>query len=67
MRLPAAGKRYKANVCLGGPWSGLEVLFPVQDIGDPLSLPIVVNGQRGRYNLNTGEWVPTVRPEEDRL
>ena len=51
---------------MGGPWPAQEVLFPVQPDGDPLSLPIVVNGHKGRYNLNTGEWVPAVTPEEDR-
>ena len=66
MRLPTAKTQYKVRVCMGGPWSAQEVLFPVQAAGDPLSLPIVVNGCKGRYNLNTGAWVPTVDPEEDR-
>jgi hypothetical protein len=47
--------------CVGGPWDGQEVVFPKQDAGvygGALSLPIRVGEFTGRYNLNTGHWVP---------
>jgi len=43
--------------CVGGPWDGQDVVFPHQE-GTPESLPIRVGEFTGRYNLNTGTWVP---------
>ena len=45
----------------GGPYDGQIVVLPRQDSGHvnaALSLPIRVGGFTGRYNLNTGTWVP---------
>ena len=58
MRLPTHKTKYHTVTCKGGPWDKLEVLAPVQDKGDPLSLPIKVGEHRGRYNLDNGKWVP---------
>lgn len=47
--------------CTGGPWDGQEVVFPRQDsshVDAGLSLPIRVGEFVGRYNLNSGAWVP---------
>lgn len=47
--------------CAGGPWDGQEVVFPRQEaghLGAALSLPVRVGEFTGRYNLNTGTWVP---------
>lgn len=41
-----------------GPWAGQKVTFKHQPKGDPHTLPMRVNGQSGRYNMNTGAWVP---------
>jgi hypothetical protein len=43
--------------CVGGPWDGQDVVMPHQTMG-PMSLPIRVGEFTGRYNLNTGTWVP---------
>jgi hypothetical protein len=43
--------------CVGGPWDGQDVVMPHQTMG-PMSLPIRVGEHVGRYNLNTGTWVP---------
>ena len=56
-------KQYKLT-CKGGPWDGQEAVFPQQEacLDDKLgalSLPIRVGEHVGRYNLNTGTWVPT--------
>ena len=45
--------------CKGGPWDMQVVMFPTQPADDPLSLPIRVGEHVGRYNLNTGHWVPS--------
>lgn len=54
-------KQYKI-VCKGGPWGGSDAVFPEQECGSlgqaALSLPIRVGEHVGRYNLNTGHWVP---------
>lgn len=47
--------------CVGGPWTGQDVVFPRPDSSHNnagLSLPIRVGEYVGRYNLNTGYWVP---------
>jgi hypothetical protein len=47
--------------CSGGPWDGQDVVLPRQDatqLEAALSLPIRVGEFTGRYNLNTGTWVP---------
>jgi hypothetical protein len=47
--------------CVGGPWDGQDVVLPRQEaghMGAALSLPIRVGDFTGRYNLNTGTWVP---------
>lgn len=48
--------------CVGGPWAGQDVVFPKQESGRigqaALSLPVRVGEHVGRYNLNTGHWVP---------
>lgn len=47
--------------CVGGPWDGQDVVFPKQEgsqYGGEMSLPIRVGEHVGRYNLNTGHWVP---------
>jgi hypothetical protein len=52
--------------CVGGPWADQDVVFPFQGSlatpakydGGSLSLPIRVGEHVGRYNLNTGHWVP---------
>lgn len=52
--------------CDGGPWDGQDVVFPHQGANPSsaatdsgaLSLPIRVGEHVGRYNLNTGAWVP---------
>jgi hypothetical protein len=47
--------------CVGGPWDGQDVVLPRQDsshVNAGLSLPIRVGEHVGRYNLNTGTWVP---------
>ena len=47
--------------CSGGPWDGEDVVLPRQEadhMGSALSLPIRVGEHVGRYNLNTGTWVP---------
>lgn len=49
-------KQYKL-VCQGGPWDGQETVFARQE-GGPLSIMIRVGEHVGRYNLNTGAWVP---------
>ena len=49
--------QYKV-VCRGGPWGGSEAVFARQESGE-LSLPIRVGEHVGRYNLNTGHWVPS--------
>ena len=49
-------KQYKL-VCQGGPWDGQETVFARQESG-PLSIMIRVGEHVGRYNLNTGAWVP---------
>ena len=54
-------KQFKL-VCVGGPWGGREVVFPKQD-ADELPLPIRVGEHVGRYNLNTGHWVPLEKAE----
>lgn len=51
------GRKQFKIVCKGGPWGGSEAVFPKQESGD-LSLPIRVGEHAGRYNLNTGHWVP---------
>lgn len=59
MRLPSPKKVCKEVVCKGGPWSGKKVWFPVQEAGNPLSLPIRVrswSNEVGRYDLNSGKW-----------
>jgi hypothetical protein len=46
-------------LCEGGPWAGQGVVFPRQDTGtSSLSLVVRVGEHVGRYNLNTGTWVP---------
>lgn len=54
-------KQYKI-VCKGGPWGGSEAVFAEQESGmgdsGAMSLPIRVGEHVGRYNLNTGTWVP---------
>jgi hypothetical protein len=42
----------------GGPYDGQIVVLPQQPTGDELGLPIRVGEHVGRYNLNTGAWVP---------
>lgn len=49
-------KQYKL-VCQGGPWDGQETVFARQE-SSPLSIMIRVGEHVGRYNLNTGAWVP---------
>jgi hypothetical protein len=48
--------------CVGGPWADQDVVFPQQEGGSlgqaALSLPTRVGEHVGRYNLNTGHWVP---------
>jgi hypothetical protein len=48
--------------CVGGPWDGQAAVFPRQESPDMnrgvWSLPIRVGEYVGRYNLNTGAWVP---------
>ena len=51
------GRKQFRLVCKGGPWDNREVVFPWQEPGT-LSLPIRVGEHVGRYNLNTGHWVP---------
>lgn len=43
---------------IGGPWDGKVGTMKTQPDGDPLSLPIHVGDHVGRYNMNTGAWVP---------
>lgn len=43
---------------VGGPWHGKVGTMKTQDANNPLSLPIHVGGYAGRYNMNTGTWVP---------
>lgn len=57
-RIAAPPHRNHEVLCIGGPWHNKPAWFPVQDPGDPLSLPIVVGEWRGRYNLSNGRWVP---------
>lgn len=49
-------KQYKL-ICQGGPWDGQETVFARQE-SSPLSIMIRVGEHVGRYNLNTGAWVP---------
>ena len=49
-------KQYKLT-CKGGPWGGSEAVFAQQE-ASPLSIMIRVGEHVGRYNLNTGAWVP---------
>lgn len=56
MKLPRGKSKFHKVVCKGGPWNGKDVLVPLQDSGDPFSLPIRVGEYVGRYNLNTGVW-----------
>ena len=49
-------KQYKLT-CKGGPWNGSEAVFAEQE-SSPLSIMIRVGEHVGRYNLNTGAWVP---------
>lgn len=51
------GRKQYALVCTGGPWDGKETVFARQE-SSPLSIVIRVGEHVGRYNLNTGEWVP---------
>lgn len=55
---PPKAKYGKPLKCKGGPWDKQEVMFPRQPLGNALSLPIRVGEHVGRYNLNTGAWVP---------
>lgn len=55
---PPKAKYGKPVKCVGGPWDKQEAMLPRQSAGNPLSLPIRVGEHVGRYNLNTGTWVP---------
>jgi len=57
-KLATAKKNSKVVTCIGGPWHKQDVLLPQQGMGQELSLPIRVGEYVGRYNLNTGAWVP---------
>lgn len=58
-KLPAPPKgKGKPRTCVGGPFDKLDVLMPMQPDNSPMSLPIRVGEHVGRYNLNTGAWVP---------
>lgn len=57
MKLPTHKTKYHHVKCNGGPWDGLLVTMPKVS-GLSLSLPIRVKEHKGRYNLDTGEWVP---------
>lgn len=51
------GRKQFKVICKGGPWDGSEAVFAHQETS-PLSIVIRVGEHVGRYNLNTGAWVP---------
>ena len=57
-KLATCKKNSKVVACTGGPWHEQDALLPQQGAGQELSLPIRVGEYVGRYNLNTGAWVP---------
>ena len=50
----------KVVILVGGPWDCTRMrVKPPASAQDPMPLPIRVGEHIGRYNLNTGHWVPS--------